>query len=121
MSKMVVEKGFFTTKDEVMQDILKSGFWPTTFISNASPELPVHYHTQDILGYVMEGTTYLLDENQERIDVGPGDKLIIPKGAWHAEGKVTERVVYIVTLPEPIPFEVALNLHEPKGPWPPES
>jgi uncharacterized cupin superfamily protein len=117
--KMVVEKGAFTNKDEVMRDILSTGFWPTTFISNQSPELPVHYHTQDIIGYVMEGNTYLLDENAERIDIGAGDKLIFPKGAWHAEGKVEERVVYIVTLPEPIPFEIALNLHEPRGPWPP--
>jgi mannose-6-phosphate isomerase-like protein (cupin superfamily) len=120
-AKMVIEKGAFTTKDEVMRDILSTGFWPTTFISNKSPELPVHYHTQDIIGYVMEGTTYLLNEDHERIDVGPGDKLNIPKGAWHAEGEVTERVVYIVSLPEPIPFEIALNLHEPRGSWPPES
>jgi quercetin dioxygenase-like cupin family protein len=120
MSKMVVEKGFFKSKDEVIEDILKTGFWPTTFISDNSPELPVHYHTQDIIGYVMEGKTYLLDENHERIEIGAGDKLIIPERAWHAEGEVKERVVYIVTMPEPIPFDIALQLHEPRGAWPPE-
>ena len=121
MSKLLIEKGFFTTKDEVLQDIRKSGFWPTTFISDSSPELPIHYHEQDILGYVMSGKTYVLDEDGQRIDIGPGDKLTIPKGAWHAEGKVDETVVYIVTLPDPTPFHVALDMKEPKGPWPPAS
>ena len=119
MSQMVIEKGFFKDKEEVIRDILTSGFWPTTFISNQSPELPVHYHNQDILGYVMSGKTYLLDEDAKRIDVGPGDKLIIPTGAWHAEGEVKEQVIYIVTLPEPIPFDQALALQEPRGAWPP--
>jgi quercetin dioxygenase-like cupin family protein len=121
MSKMTIDKAYFTSKDEVIQDVLKTGFWPTTFISNNSPELPVHYHEQDIIGYVMEGQTYLLNEDGERVPIEAGDRLVIPKGAWHAEGKVEERVVYIVTLPEPIPFEVALDLKEPRGPWPPSA
>ena len=119
MSKMVIEKGFFKTKDEVMQDIRKSGYWPTTFISDKSPELPVHYHNHDILGYVMEGETYLLDEDEKRCPIGAGDKLIIPKGAWHAEGEVTERVVYIVTIPEPIQLLEGIMPQEPRGPFPP--
>ena len=38
-----------------MEDIKQSGYWRTTFISNKSPELPVHYHDHDIIGCVMEG------------------------------------------------------------------
>ena len=68
-----------------------------------------------IMARTVEKANKMLEE------VGAGDKLIIPKGAWHAEGEVTERVVYIVTLPEPIPFDVALHLHEPRGAWPPEA
>lgn len=118
MAKMTIERNFFETRSEVMQDIGKSGFWPTTFVSDHSPELPVHYHNQDIIGYVMEGHTYLLDEEGNKQLIGPGDKLNIPKGAWHAEGEVTEKVVYIVTLPEPMSFMEALAPQEPRGPWP---
>jgi uncharacterized cupin superfamily protein len=118
MSKMVIEKGFFTTKAEAMDDIRASGFWPTTFISNKSPELPLHYHDHDIIGYVMEGETYLLDEDGERVPIGPGDRLDIPKGAWHAEGEVTDRVVYLVTVREAIPLLEAILPREPKGPFP---
>jgi hypothetical protein len=38
-------------------------------------------------------------------------------GAWHAEGEVTDRVVYIVTLREAIPLREAIMPHEPKGPF----
>jgi len=62
-------------------------------------ELPLHWHDVDNCGYVLEGKSYVLDENGERIPLGPGDKLIIPAGAIHAEGEVTERMVYIVGLP----------------------
>jgi hypothetical protein len=41
----------------------------------------------------------VLDESGERVPLGPDDKLIIPRGAVHTEGAVTERTVYIVGLP----------------------
>jgi uncharacterized cupin superfamily protein len=115
---VVIEKGFFTTKAEAMDDIRASGFWPTTYISDKSPELPLHYHDHDIIGYVMEGETYLLDEDGDRVPIGPGDRLDIPKGAWHAEGEVTERVIYLVTVREAVPFLEAILPREPKGPFP---
>lgn len=118
VSKMVIEKGFFETKEEVMDDIKRSGFWPTTFISDKSPELPIHYHKYDIIGYVMEGSTYLLDEDANKIPIGPGDRLDIPKGAWHAEGEVTAKVIYIVTLESPVPILEGIFPHEPRGPFP---
>ena len=118
MSKMIVEKHYFNTKAEVMEDIRDSGYWPTTYISNRSPELPVHFHDHDVIGYVMEGETYLLDEDEEKIPIGPGDRLVIPKGAWHAEGEVTERVVYIVSLREAIPLMEGIMPREPRGPFP---
>jgi quercetin dioxygenase-like cupin family protein len=61
----------------------------------------LHWHTVDNCGYVLEGKSYVLDENGERIELGPGDKLVLPKGAVHAEGEVTERMVYIVGISEP--------------------
>ena len=118
MSKMVVEKGYFNTLAEVMEDVRDSGYWPSTYISNKSPELPIHYHAHDIIGYVMEGETYVLDEDGEKIPIHAGDRLVIPKGAWHAEGQVTDRVVYIVSLREAIPLMEGLFPQEPKGPFP---
>ena len=38
----------------------------------------------------------MLDENGDRHDLEPGDKLEIPAGSVHAEGEVTQTTVYIV-------------------------
>lgn len=110
---LTVDKGFFTSKDQVLEDIRKSGFWPTTYISNASPELPLHWHDGDIIGYVMEGETYLLNENAERIPLQAGDRLNIPAGALHAEGEVRDKVVYIVTMRKCIPMMEGLTMLDP--------
>ena len=116
MSRMVIEKSYFKSRAEVMEDIRDTGYWPTTFISDPSPELPIHYHNHDLIGYVVEGKAYLLDEDGQKVPIETSDRLVIPKGAWHAEGEVTDRVVYIVTLREAIPLLEAIMPQEPKGP-----
>lgn len=116
--KMVIEKSYFETHAQVMEDIRDTGFWPTTLLSGKSPELPVHHHDYDIIGYVMEGETYLLDEDERKIVIGPGDRLVIPRGAWHAEGEVTEPVTYIVTVSEPVPLLNAILPRDARGPFP---
>ena len=118
MAKMTVDTNYFTTQAQVMEDIAKTGFWPTTYVSGTSPELPVHYHDYDIIGYLIEGEGYLLDEDENRIDIGPGTRLNIPKGAWHAEGAVDHQMTYIVTVSEPVPFFHALMPLEPRGEMP---
>lgn len=118
MAKMTIDKGYFSDKAEVMDDIGRTGYWPNTFISGESPELPIHRHDHDVIGYVMEGETYIVDEDGNHIHVAAGDRMVIPKGAWHAEGAVTGRVVYIVTLGEPIPLLEGIIPRDAKGPFP---
>ena len=96
---MKVIHNFFSTKSEVLADLDKLDLWPTTYVSERMEELPLHWHDVDNCGYVLAGSSYVLDENGERVPLGPGDKLVIPAGAIHAEGEVTERIVYIVGLP----------------------
>ena len=116
--EMTIEVDYFQNREEVMADIARTGFWPTTYVSQASPELPLHYHDYDIIGYVISGATYLLDVDQNRIDLKAGTRLTIPHGTWHAEGAGNEQVTYIVTVNEPIPLLQALAMKEPKGPVP---
>ena len=58
--------------------------------------------------------SYVLNEKGERVELGAGDKLILPAGAVHAEGEVTERMVYIVGISKPENlFDALLPLLEP--------
>lgn len=111
---MRVEHDFFSSKSEVLADIDKQDLWPTTYVSDRMDELPLHWHDVDNCGYVLSGSSYVLDENGQRVPLGPGDKLIIPAGALHAEGKVTERMVYIVGIPEAANLFEKLTLLDPK-------
>jgi mannose-6-phosphate isomerase-like protein (cupin superfamily) len=93
---MQVIRNFHASKADVFEDLALLDLWPTTYVSERMDELPLHWHRVDNCGYVLEGSSYVLNERGERIALGPGDKLVIPAGAIHAEGKVTERMVYIV-------------------------
>ena len=110
---MQVIHDFFTTKSEVLRDIDRLDLWPTTYVSERMQELPLHWHDVDNCGYVLSGSSYVIDENGERIPLGPGDKLVIPAGALHAEGEVTERMVYIVGISEPANLLEKLSMLDP--------
>ena len=110
---MKVIHNFFTTKEEVLDDIKKLDLWPTVYVSNRMDELPPHWHDVDNCGYVMEGSSYVLNEKGERVPLNAGDKLHIPAGAIHAEGTVEDRIVYIVGISEPENLFDKLELLDP--------
>ena len=111
---MKVIHNFFSTKEEVLDDIKKLDLWPTVYVSDRMEELPPHWHDVDNCGYVMEGSSYVLNEKGERFALKAGDKLHIPAGAIHAEGKVEERMVYIVGISEPANLLEKLALLDPE-------
>lgn len=112
---MQVIHNAFTTKEEVLADIARLDLWPTTYVSQRMDELPLHWHDVDNCGYVLEGSSYVLDEKGQRVELGPGDKLVLPAGAVHAEGEVTEKMVYIVGISRPENlYDALLPLREPE-------
>jgi len=110
-------RNFFETRAEVMHDLAKTGFWPTTFVSPPAPTLPIHWHDLDIEGYLIEGQAWVVDgESGERLDVYAGDKLVIPRGTLHAEGENAHSATYIVSLEKPWMLPQALELIPPDDP-----
>ena len=113
---LTVQKKFFERREQVFEDLAQTGHWPTTFVSGASPELPLHWHDLDVSGYVIEGTTYLVDKAGQHHALEPGDKLNIPRGTLHAEGAVVGEVIYIVGTETPGSLRTQLALLDPKDP-----
>jgi len=112
-----VHRNFFETREQVRDDIRSDGYWPTTLASKPAPALPLHWHDSEVHGYVIEGRTWVLDDDTgEGVEIGPGDKLVLPRGALHAEGETTETMIYIVALPEPRPFDDFLRMRKPEEP-----
>jgi len=105
---------FFESRADVLDDVKKNGTWPTTFVSGPSEGLHVHWHSDEVHAYIMEGETDFLDaKSGSRTPVKAGDKIVVPAKTLHAEGAVQERVVYILALPQPLPPEEFLAMHEP--------
>jgi uncharacterized protein YjlB len=114
---VVVHKNYFDGLREALEDIARDGYWPTTFVSEPSPPPAVHWHDCDVHGYVMDGTTWILDgETGQHLTVEPGDKLVIPAGALHIEGEAKSTVVYIVAVPQPRSFVEVFQLRSPDDP-----
>ncbi len=93
---ITVHKGFFSDLADVYDDMKAAQIWPATYVSDAADELPLHWHEGDITGYVMEGGTYLLDDQGQRHNIVAGDKFEIAGGTVHAEGEVLARTVYLI-------------------------
>lgn len=105
---------FFHTSADVLDDIKANGTWPTTFVSGPSEEAPVHWHSDEVHAYIMEGETYFFDEaSGKRTQVTAGDKVVVPARTLHAEGAVKGRVVYILSLPQALPGSEFLAMREP--------
>ena len=64
---MKVFPNFFSSKEEVLDDIKKLDLWPTVYVSDRMEELPPHWHDVDNCGYVMEGKSYVINEKNEKI------------------------------------------------------
>lgn len=92
---------FFKTKNEVMNDIIKTGFWPTIYLAKPSPTVPLHWHDNDVHGYVFNGYAKFLDgETKQELIVGPGDKFIVTARTLHAECEADQDALMILALLE---------------------
>ena len=107
--------GFFADRSEVLDDVKSNGTWPTTFVSGPSDGLHLHWHSDEVHAYIMEGETDFLDaESGKRTAVKTGDKVVVPARTLHAEGAVANRVVYILALPDALPPDEFLAMRDPE-------
>tara|TARA_R110002096_G_scaffold6206_8_gene28589 strand:+ start:1195 stop:1548 length:354 start_codon:yes stop_codon:yes gene_type:complete len=106
---------FFTSRNEVLDDVKSNGTWPTTFVSGPSDGLHLHWHADEVHAYIIEGETDFLDaESGRRTPVTAGDKVVVPARTLHAEGSVKDRVVYILALPDALLPDEFLAMHDPE-------
>lgn len=106
-----IEKGFFDGLSHVLEDVKQNGTWPTTYVAGTTTAAEVHWHSEEVHVYVMEGKTDFLDaDSGRRHPVMTGDKITVPARTLHAEGAVNGRIVYIIAVPEALPPEDFLKM-----------
>ena len=93
-----IDRAFFRDRREVDADVERSGFAAVPFTSKASEaELPLHFHADDIVTYVLRGSATFVTAEGERVRARKGDRIVIPARAVHAEGAVHEETEYLVS------------------------
>ncbi len=106
-----VKKGFFHGLSDVIEDVKQNGTWPTTYVAGTTTAAEVHWHSEEVHVYVMDGKTDFLDaDSSKRHPVTTGDKIIVPARTLHAEGVIEGRIVYIIAVPEALVPEDFLKM-----------
>lgn len=109
-----IEKAYFNGLSEALDDIKAKGLWPTTYATDHATAAEIHWHSEDVHGYVVEGATYFLDGDGTEHPVAAGDKITIPARTLHAEGAINEAVVLIIGIPEALSPDRFLKMRDPK-------
>ncbi|MBR9759292.1 cupin domain-containing protein [bacterium] len=105
------EQAPFTTKDgSTIRSLLDLSNAPVKNQSLAEATLPAggeterHYHkVSEELYYLLEGAGVMEIDGEER-EVGPGDSILIPAGAWH-QIKATEPMQFLCCCAPPYAHE----------------
>lgn len=96
-----VKKGFFDGLTGALEDAKSHNLWPTTYVADEAIAADLHWHSEDVHVYVMEGETYFIDgDSGKKHPVTAGDKVMVPARTLHAEGAFEGGIVYLIGIPE---------------------
>ena len=108
-----VDRGYFNGLEGALNDIKDKALWPTTYATDHATAAQLHWHSEDVHGYVVEGKIHITDNDGHRHDLQAGDKITIPARTLHAEGEIDAPVALVVGLPVAVPLDQFLFAREP--------
>lgn len=110
---LIIEKGYFDGLNGALTDIRDKGLFPTTYATEHATAADLHWHTEEVSAYLVQGKTYFLDAEGHEHHLEPGDLITVPARALHAEGEINEPVVMLIGLKEALPMDRFLLPREP--------
>ena len=110
---LIIEKGHFDGLSGALEDIIRKGLFPTTYATDHATAADLHWHSEDILAYLIQGKTYFLDGEGQEHQLEPGDLITVPARTLHAEGDINEPVVMLIGLTEALPMDRFLIPRDP--------
>ena len=113
MMNLIVEKKHFDGLNGALEDIKEKGLYPTTYATDHATAASLHWHSEEVLAYMIQGTTYFLDGDGQKHPVEAGDLVVVPARTLHAEGDINEPVVMLIGLREALPADRFLMVRDP--------
>ena len=110
---LIIEKGYFDGLNGALTDIRNKGLFPTTYATDHATAADLHWHTEEVSAYLIQGKTYFLDAEGQEHHLEPGDLVTVPARILHAEGDISEPVVMLIGLTEALPMDRFLLPRDP--------
>lgn len=110
---LIIEKGHFDGLDGALTDIRNKGLFPTTYATDHATAADLHWHTEEVSAYLIQGKTHFLDADEKAHHLEAGDMITVPARTLHAEGDITAPVVMLIGLAEPLPMDRFLLPRDP--------
>ena len=110
---LIIEKGHFVGLSGALTDIKNKGLFPTTYATDHATAASLHWHSEEVVAYLIRGKTYFLDAEGQKHSLEPGDRVTVPARTLHAEGDINEPVVMLIGLAEALPMDRFLLPRDP--------
>ena len=110
---LITEKGHFVGLDGALGDIRDKGLFPTTYATDQATAASLHWHSEDVFAYLIQGKVHFLDGEGKEHWLEAGDLMTVPARTLHAEGDINEPVVMLIGLNEALPMDRFLLPHDP--------
>lgn len=111
---LIIEKGHFVGLDGALTEIKDKGLFPTTYATDHATAASLHWHSEEVLAYLVQGKTYFLDAEGQKLWLEPGDLIKVPARTLHAEGDINEPLVMLIGLAEALPMDRFLLPRDPE-------
>jgi gentisate 1,2-dioxygenase len=110
---LIIMKGHFDGLSGALKDIVEKNLFPTTYATDHATAANLHWHSYDVLAYIVKGKTFFLDADSNEHPLEAGDLITVPARTLHAEGAINESVVMLIGLAEALPMDQFLVQHDP--------
>jgi len=110
---LTIIKGHFDGLSGALEDIMEKNLFPTTYATSHATAANFHWHSYDVLAYMVKGKTYFLDADSNEHQLEAGDLITVPARTLHAEGAINESVVMLIGLAEALPMDQFLLQRDP--------
>lgn len=111
--RLTITKGHFEGLSGALKDIVEKNLFPTTYATDHATAANIHWHSYDVLAYMVKGKTYFLDANGNKHQLEAGDLITVPARTLHAEGAINESVIMLIGLAEALPMDQFLAQRDP--------
>jgi gentisate 1,2-dioxygenase len=110
---LIINRRHFDGLNGALEDLRERNLYPTTYATDHATAANLHWHTEEVLAYLVKGKTYFLDSEGDEHQLEAGDLITVPAGTVHAEGDINEPVVMLIGLVEAVPMDQFLAQRDP--------